>query len=155
MIDTPTILQTTAQATAVIHLTIPREEIRQVMGPGLGELRAALAAQQVAATGPWFTRHFKMSPTTFDFEIGIPVARPVEASGRVRPGELPAMTVARTVYRGGFEGLGGAWPELDGWVAAQGRTPLPSLVETYLTGPSENPDPSTWRTELTRPLLKT
>ena len=32
MIDKPRIVQTAAQATAIIRLTIPREEIRNVMG---------------------------------------------------------------------------------------------------------------------------
>jgi hypothetical protein len=35
MLDKPTIAQTTNQLTAVIRLTIPREEIRNVMGPAL------------------------------------------------------------------------------------------------------------------------
>ena len=39
---------------------------------------------------------------------GVPcVERAVEPSGRVRPGELPATAVARTVYHGGYEGLAG------------------------------------------------
>ena len=42
MLDTPHITQTTTQLTAVIHLTIPREEIQNVMGPGISELMAAL-----------------------------------------------------------------------------------------------------------------
>ena len=45
MIDTPQIINTTAQATAYIHQTVPRSEIRNVMGPTLKELREALTAQ--------------------------------------------------------------------------------------------------------------
>jgi hypothetical protein len=45
MLDPPQITQTAAQLTAIIRLTIPREEIRKVMGPGIGELRATVAAQ--------------------------------------------------------------------------------------------------------------
>jgi hypothetical protein len=45
MIDTPQITQTATQLTAIIRLTIPRAEIRNVMGPGIGELMAAVAAQ--------------------------------------------------------------------------------------------------------------
>ena len=47
MLDTPQIAQTTDQLTAVIRLTIPREEIRNVMGPGIAELMAAVAAQGI------------------------------------------------------------------------------------------------------------
>ena len=62
MIDTPRIEQTTAQSTAVIRLTVPRAEMRTVMGPGIGELMATLQAQSIVAAGPWFTHHFKMDP---------------------------------------------------------------------------------------------
>ena len=152
MIDPPRILQTAAQTTAIIHLTIPRSEIRKVMGPALAELRAVLASQNVVPTGPWFSHHLSMKPGVYDFEVGFPVKETVAPSGRVTAGTLPAASVARTVLHGSFEGLGAAWAERDAWVVAQGRKPGPSLVETYLTGPGENPDATKWETELTRPL---
>src|SRR4029453_6526091 len=105
MLDTPRIVQTTTQATAVIHLTVPREEIRSVMGPGHRELMAAVAAQGIVPAGPWFTHHFKVPDETFDFEFGVPGSTPVAAAGRVRPAQLPAARVARTVYHGPYEGL--------------------------------------------------
>lgn len=154
MIETPRIVETKPVPTACIHLTIPRHEIGQVMGPGLQEIHAALKRQGIAPAGPWLTYHRKMSPGVFDFEISVPVTRAVKPEGRVKPGELPAATVARTVYRGPYEGLPGAWPELDAWIAAQGRKPAPSLWEVYASGPESSPDPSTWRTELNRPLAR-
>jgi hypothetical protein len=69
MIDTPQISQTTAQLTALIHLTIPRNEIRSAMGPGITEVMAAVNAQGIGPAGPWFTHHLKMDPAIFDFEI--------------------------------------------------------------------------------------
>lgn len=153
MIDVPKIVDTGVQKTAVIRLRIPRAEIRAVMGPGLKELREVLEKQGVRATGPWFTHHFRMDPGVFDFEIGVPVEGAFEEAGRVKRGELPAATAARTVYHGGYEGLPGAWGEFEAWIKAQGRKSGESLWETYLTDPSANPDPSTWRTELTRPLV--
>jgi effector-binding domain-containing protein len=153
MLDTPQITNTTVQLTALIHLTVPREEIQKVMGPGLGELRAALAAQGITPAGPWFTHHLRIDPALFDFEICVPVTTPVAPSGRMKPGQLPATRVARTVYHGPYEGLGAAWGEFDAWIAAQGYTPGPDLWECYLTGPELNPDPATWRTQLNRPLM--
>jgi effector-binding domain-containing protein len=153
MIDPPQITQTAAQQTAIIHLTVPRSEIQSVMGPGLGELKAAIAAQGIDATGPWFTHHLKMDPATFDFEICLPVSAPVAPAGRVRPSEWPAMKVARTVYQGKFEGLGNAWSEFGEWIAANGHKPAADLYERYLSGPESDPDPATWRTELSRPLI--
>ena len=153
MIDEPHVAETRVQPAAVIHVTIPRSKIREVMGPGLAELRAAIAAQGIAATGPWFTHHHKMEADVFDFEIGVPVATLVSAAGRVQPGELPAARVARTVYHGGYEGLSDGWSALMAWIARQGYAPRADLWECYLTNPEANPDPSQWRTELNRPLV--
>jgi len=114
---------------------------------------ATLKAQGIAPSGPWLTHHLKMDPATFDFEICVPVTRPVAAAGRVRPGRLPAATVVRTIYHGPYEGLGDAWQELEAWITSQGRKSGPSLWEIYLTDPHANPDPATWRTELNRPLV--
>ena len=152
MIDTPQITQTTAQLTAIIRLTIPREEIRNVMGPGLSELMAAIAAQGIAPAGPWFMHHLRMDPDVFDFEISVPVTAPVAAEGRVKPSQWPAMKVARTIYHGEYEGLGAAWGEFDAWIAANGHKPASDLWECYVAGPESNPDQATWRTELNRPL---
>jgi effector-binding domain-containing protein len=153
VLETPRIMDTSERLTAYIHVTIPRSEIRSVMGPGLGELKAALAAQGIAPAGPWFTHHLRMDPAVFDFEICVPVNEPVAASGRVKPGRVPAMRVARAVYCGPYEGLGPAWGEFDAWVAANGHTPATDLWECYAAGPESSPDPSAWRTELDRPLI--
>jgi effector-binding domain-containing protein len=152
MLDKPHITQTTTQLTAVIHLTIPREEIQSVMGPGIGELMATIAAQGITPTGPWFSHHLKMAPDTWDFEISVPVSAPVVAAGRVRPSQWPAMKVARTVYQGPYEGLADAWGEFLDWIDANGYTPAPDLYECYIAGPESSPDPANWRTEFTKPL---
>jgi effector-binding domain-containing protein len=153
MIDTPQITQTAGLHTAFVHLTVPREEIRNVMGPGLGEVRAAVAAQGIAATGPWFTHHLRMEPGIFDFEICVPVAEPIDPVGRVKAGQWPVTTVARTIFHGDYAGLGAAWSEFNAWIAAKGYTPRPDQWECYLAGPESGTDPLGWRTELYRPLV--
>jgi effector-binding domain-containing protein len=154
MLDEPQIVRTSGQPIAVIRLTVPREEIRNVIAPGHGELMAAVGAQGIAPTGPWFTHHLRMDPAVFDFEIGVPVAAPVAPAGRVRASRWPAATVARTVYRGPYEGLPSAWPQFDAWIAAHGHTPAQDLWECYVAGPESSTDPAAWRTELNRPLLR-
>ncbi len=154
MIDKPQIVQTTAQPAAVIHITTPRSEIQNVMGPAYSELMEAVTAQGIAPTGPWFTHHLKFSPEMFDFEIGVPIDSQVSPVGRVKAGELPARTVARTIYRGDYEGLSSAWEEFDAWIKSEGRIPEQDVWEIYTAGPETNPDPMTWRTELNRPLVR-
>jgi effector-binding domain-containing protein len=154
MIDAPGLTNTNQQFTAVIHLTVPRPEIQDVMGPAIREVMATIAAQGIAPIGPVFSRHLKIDPEIFDFEVGVPVAKPVAAAGRVKPSSLPAARVARTVYRGPYEGLGAAWGEFERWLAAHGHTAAANLWEIYAAGPESSSDSKNWRTELIRPLIQ-
>jgi effector-binding domain-containing protein len=115
---------------------------------------STIAAQGITPTGPIFSHHFRMDPAIFDFEIGIPVSKPVSPAGRVKPGTLPAAMVARTVYRGPYEGLGPAWGEFSEWIKGEGLKPAENLWECYLVGPESGPDPSNWCTELNRPVAR-
>ena len=153
MLESPAITNTTAQRTAIIHLTIPRSEIQHVMGPGIGELMAVVAEQGIGPSGPWFSHHLRMDPDVFDFEIGVPVTAPATPKGRVRPGELRAARVARTVYHGGYERLGAAWGEFIAWIDTNGHVSGPDFLEVYLAGPESGTDPGAYRTELSRPLV--
>lgn len=153
MIDTPQIVEIGPRLVAAIHVTVPRNEIQAVMGPGIQEVMEAVKAQGAGPIGPWFTHHLRMDPGVFDFEICVPVSAPVAAVGRVGCREMPAARVARTIYRGPYEGLGPAWGEFGGWMAANGHTPAPDLYECYVAGPESSSSPNDWRTELSRPLL--
>jgi effector-binding domain-containing protein len=153
MLDKPQIVRTEPQPAAVIHFTIPRAEIEQVMGPGMAQLLQAVKDQGIDPIGPIYSHHFRMDPEVFDFEIGIPVAKPVAEAGRVKPGTFPAAArVARTTYRGPHEGLAAAWGEFEAWIDSQGLEKAPDLWERYVANPDVNPDPATWETELNRPL---
>jgi effector-binding domain-containing protein len=152
MIDTPQIVQTTDQHTAVIHLTIPRADIQKEMGPAIAELMEVVSAQGIGPAGPWLSHHLKMSPDIFDFEVAVPVLAPVTPTGRVTRGRLPATRAMRTTYAGGYEGLGNAWGELQAWVAAEGHTTGTDLWEVYRVGPESSQNPADWRTDLYQPL---
>ena len=154
MIDTPHITQSSTQAVALIHLSVPRAEIQTAMGPAIREIFATLAAQGIAPTGPWFTHHMHRPNEVFDFDACVPVAQAVVANGRVNSGVLPARKkVARTVYRGKYDSLGNGWGEFIKWIEANGHKAAPDLWECYVIGPEASADPSDWRTELNQPLL--
>ncbi|WP_431284096.1 GyrI-like domain-containing protein [Humitalea sp. 24SJ18S-53] len=152
MIDTPHLADAAGMQTAAIHLTIPRDKMPEVFGPAVGEILATLAAQGIDPAGPFFAHHFSMTPGVFDFALGVPVETPVRPEGRVAPGELPAMRVARTVHYGPYEGLPASWGAFDAWIAAQGLSTRQNLIERYVVHPNADPDPAAWRTELNRPL---
>ena len=152
MLSAPEIIQTTAHDAAVIHIVVPRSEMMKVFGPAVAEVMKTLADQGIDPVGAVFAHHLKMSSETFDFELGVKVLTPVKATGRVKPGELPATKVARAVYTGPYEGLFAAWAEFNTWMKAHGHVQGDSLWEVYSVGPHSSPDPTTWRTELNRPL---
>jgi len=154
MIDTPQFIQTEEQLTAVIHLIVPRAEISLVMGPAIAEIMSIITAQGATITGPFFSYHQKRPTDIFDFEVGFPVSQPITAAGRVKMSKLPAVKVVRTIYQGGYEGLGAAWGEFCKWIEAKELNVQESLWECYLTDPESNPDTDTWRTELNRPLTE-
>jgi effector-binding domain-containing protein len=153
MLDAPTFLTVPEQLTAVIPLQIARSEIQHVMGPGIQEIYAALGAQGIAPAGPWLTHHFHITPDAFDFEIAVPVAQMVTAAGRVQAGSLPAGRVARTLYRGPYEGLGAAWGQFKAQLARDGKQTTEAIWESYLVGPESTQDAAGYVTELTQPLV--
>ena len=148
MLDQPVFVQTEAQVAAVIHITVPRDQIQEVMGPAIHEVIDAVTKQGIGPVGAVFAHHFGMTPGIFNFEVGVPVSGPVSPTGRVKAGEIPAASIMRTVYTGPYEGLGDAWGDFQDLVEAKGLTLGPNLWERYLEGPETGRDASTYRTEL-------
>jgi effector-binding domain-containing protein len=91
-------------------------------------------------------------------EVGVPVAEPadslIDPGGRVVAGAKPAGRYAIAVHHGHPDRIAAAHLELVGWAERTG-VPLAKdgpewggMFESYLGDPAEQPDPSTWRTEL-------
>ncbi len=155
MIDPPQIVQTQAILTAVIRLKVERSQIKIVMGPAMGEVLNAVKQQGLPPAGPMFTFHFSRPTDAFDLEVGVPVAVSVATIGRVYASQLPATSVARTIYQGDYDGLAGAWGEFERWLQSTGNNVAGTFWESYLTGPESGSDPARWRTQLNCPLAKT
>ena len=152
LLGTPQIVRVGPQLAAVIRLTLPRHQLRQVMGPAFAELQAEASVQGLTL-GPAFTRPLRPPGDVVELEAGFEVDRPIRPVGRVRRGELPAATVVRSVYRGPYEGLAAAWAELRTWIAHQGLVAGADHWERYLTGAESGSEPAAWRTELNREIV--
>lgn len=153
MIDTPTIVEVPRQDLAVIHLTVTLAEMMKVFGPAIGEVVAALQAQGAAPAGPVVAHHHRNPSDTFDFDVGFPVAAPIQPAGRVKPAVRAAATLARCVHTGGYEELDQAWRAFHAWLDAQKVKTGTELWETYLVGPEGGGAASSYRTELARPVV--
>ena len=146
------VAETKALPAAVIPISIPRSEIRNAMGPAMQELMAQVQTKGLVPSGRIFSHHLITDPARFEFELGIPVAGAVTPAGRVKGGELPARKVVRTIYTGGYEGLGQAWGQFDAQVKAAGHRTTGEFWEVYTTGPESGDDPGRWQTELCKVL---
>jgi len=123
----------------------------------IGELRATIGAQGLAAAGPpggiyaaeLFTDE-RGQATVF-----IPCdgeARPV---GRVEPVVVPAAELAIIVHPGPDQGIDRAYGALAAHVARRELAVDGPIREYYLTGREDTPDEAAWRTEVGWPIFRT
>jgi len=152
-IEKPVIVTTEPILIAKLYAKIPTREIQSEMGRLLQELSAELKKQRIPPTGPWFTHHLKRPGEYFDFEVCFPVATAIEASGRVEPGEWPAMKMVRTVYHGSYEGLAPGWGDFMSEIERMGLRVSPEIWEVYKTGPDTESNSEKWQTELNRAIV--
>jgi effector-binding domain-containing protein len=153
MIEKPVIVDTEPIFTATLYAKVPVRDIQIQMGQLLQELSHELKRQGVRPTGPWFTHHLRAPSEYFDFEVCFPVATPIKASGRVAPGQWPAMKMVRTIYHGPYEGLGTGWGEFTTEIEAMKLQVTPEIWEVYRVGPESESDPAKWQTELSRAVV--
>lgn len=57
MIDRPRVVQYEGRFAAVVHLEIPRDELKTETAPAINEVLAVLAGQGVSPSGPLFAHH--------------------------------------------------------------------------------------------------
>lgn len=148
------IVQTDEQLTASIHLVVGGPDMPNVMDAAIQELYATVLGQGAEPTGPLFSYHHRRPSDTFDFEIGVPVNKAIAPTGRVQPSILPAVTVARAIYRGPYEGLSSGWQEMMSKVAEANLETADRFWERYVKGPMEAQGPEDYETELNWVITK-
>jgi hypothetical protein len=136
---------------------------------GVAGLRAAahsmpavfawLARRGVPPAGPPFFRYLLVEmPERVDVEVGVPIARAVDAADGLVAGTLPAGNYASLTYHGAPSGLVRATAVLLEWGAredvrwdaeptAAGER-WAARLEIYRTDPAVEPDAGRWETEL-------
>lgn len=152
MLNTPEVVELPARTTAVIRMTVKREQIAEAFPPAIQELMSGVGAQGAAAAGPLFARYLRMGSGDVEVEIGVPLERPIEPEGRITISDLPGGSALRAVHQGAYEELHSSWDQFGQWVSANGYEPDHGLWESYVTGPESSPDTAEWRTELILPL---
>jgi effector-binding domain-containing protein len=154
LISAPEITATPQGPVAFIHLSIAKKEIQNAMGPAIGEVFSAVAAQGGQVAGPWFALHHAITADAWDFDVCVPTASQIQATGRVEAKTLTATRAASAVYTGPYESLHKAWSALRFWMDAKALKRQPWLCEVYEVGPESKPLPAQWKTRLFQPLVE-
>ena len=119
----------------------------------MAELDTALAGRQV--TGPPGGRYANELFTAGRGDVLVyrPAAEP-PAVGRVRPVILPAVELAVTVHPGSHDDIDVTYGRLGAYITGHALAIDGPVHERYLTGPRDDPDPDTWRTEIGWPIFR-
>jgi effector-binding domain-containing protein len=152
----PQIRHRPAQSYAAIRETVTMQGLPSAIDRGFPELFGWLASQSVGLSGPPFIRYLRVD---MDAELTIELAAPVDieppAAGRIRPGMLPAGRYVTLLHVGPYDGLVNANAALRRWAQERGilwqiddASIWGGRIERYLTDPSQEPDPSAWKTEV-------
>jgi hypothetical protein len=74
--------------------------------------------------------------------------------GRVAPETMPAVELAVAVHHGAHDDLDVSYGRLGTWVVDHALAVDGPVHETYLRGPSDDPAPESWRTEIGWPIFR-
>ncbi len=156
-ISSPKLEQRREQAYVAIRANATRPELSTKLPPLIGELASWLAARGVNPMGAPFYRYLIIDQSEkFDIEVGVPVSSPLQGDDRVDVGVIPSGCYAVTTHIGSYDHLQYATAELKKWAAendvqwdsSEDESRWGARLETYLTDPSEEPDPKKWQTEI-------
>ena len=140
------------QPYVAVRTTVPMAEIGQHMGELFGQLFGWLGQHQVEPAGPPWARYLAVGPEEVEFELGAPVAAPVEPSPPVIAGVRPAISAAKVLYVGPYEGMEPAYMAAMDWIGEQGKAVSGAPWEVYESDPAQEPDPAKWRTWIYFPV---
>ena len=143
------------QHIAAIRLSAAMDQVGEVMGQAFPKLYQAVTEAGAVPAGPPLTRYFSYGGPIIEFECAIPVAERLAGAGDdddVKPGEIGGGEAAVGMHVGPYDTIGATWEAIGSWVEEQSRVPSDPAWESYLTDPSEEPNPAKWMTEVCMPL---
>jgi AraC family transcriptional regulator len=135
-----------------VRLRAARHELSTAIGQGLGKAYPLALSSGAAVVGRPFTRYLSTGPGLFDIEVGMPVSGASAGQGDVEAGTLPGGPVAVAMHAGSYEQLGETYAALERWIEEHGHSTAGAPWESYITDPTEHPDPADWRTEVYWPI---
>jgi DNA-binding transcriptional MerR regulator len=137
--------------------TVSAADIERWWVDAFGELYRVAGLTAAGPSGPSGTLY---SGDLFEEELGevtafVPVAGPVDPSGRSRLVEIPAVELVLAVHEGSFADLDRTYGALGTYVAERELGIEAPIREYYLVSPFDTDDQSRYRTEVGWPVFQT
>ena len=140
------------QATAVVGEQVTKDGLSDFFDHAFATVMAVTGRQGLPVTGPPFALYRGLPAETIDVEAGFPTASVVEAEADVRPGVIPACRAVEALHVGSYDTLSQTYDDVLRWAGEQGLRQAGPMWEQYLTDPSVDSDPATWRTRVLVPV---
>lgn len=133
------------------------EHIGEDIGAGLAELYTEVEVAGLHPAGAPAVTYLDApeSGRTMNVDLGVPI---LPGTGKTTPGGDARVVgrhsrpVARTIHHGDYTGIHAAYEALDEWIFSHGYRSAGAPTETYLAGPDSEPDPASYRTEVSLPV---
>jgi effector-binding domain-containing protein len=146
------VIELEPQSVAVVEGEVAIPELPAFFEDAFTTVMAALQRHGIEPTGPPIGLYPSAPTDRVEVAAGFPTAEPIEADGRVVPVELPGGRAVEAVHVGPYDTMETTYAELQEWMAAEHLEPVGPMWECYLSDPSAEPDPSTWRTRIVWPI---
>jgi effector-binding domain-containing protein len=126
-----------------LALTVNKRLSLADMGTGMGEAFAAIMAHAQSGgaqfAGPPFCYYPGEMGDEYDVVVCMPVVPGATSGEGVGLETIPGGTVASVMHRGPYSTIGETYGALQGWMAANGKTPVGPPREVYLNDPATVP----------------
>ena len=106
----------------------------------------------LAMAGAPFARYPEVGRGLLTVECGMPLAAPATGEGNIEAGELSGGRIVVAVHAGPYDTLHETHAAIERWIAEQGLESAGPPWESYVTDPTDHPDPADWRTEVCWPV---
>lgn len=140
----------TGHTFASVRKDVNMTEIADFLAAGYGTVMGAMAAKEVPMSGApgglYFTWDEETSMT--NMAAAIPIAEAVELGDGIEVVSIPAGKSLTIDYYGPYDGVGAAHEAMEAYCKANNIEPTLPCLESYVTDPTTEEDPSKWLTHV-------
>lgn len=111
-----------------------------------------IAEKGAKTNGPPFSIYYKWENNQFDFDICMPVKKPLKGDMTIKSGKLNAGKILTIKYYGPYEGTGRAHAAAMKWIQDNKSKINGAPREVFITDPMTEKDPAKWLTLIVYPI---